>query len=61
MAGKSGTAEINVKADIVNKWFAGYFPADDPKYAMVVVDLNTKVRYLPQTAYFMILLKGCMT
>lgn len=42
VAGKSGTAEIDVENEIVNKWFAGYFPADKPKYALVVVDLNTK-------------------
>ncbi|WLR49947.1 penicillin-binding transpeptidase domain-containing protein [Bacillus tianshenii] len=39
VAGKSGTAEIGKKG-YVNKWFAGYFPTEDPKYALVVVDLN---------------------
>ncbi|TYR82326.1 penicillin-binding protein 2 [Priestia megaterium] len=42
VAGKSGTAEIDIDKNIVNKWFAGYFPAEKPKYALVVVDLNTK-------------------
>ena len=38
VAGKSGTAETD--QGHTNEWFAGYFPADDPKYAMVVVNLN---------------------
>ncbi|MBB6177929.1 cell division protein FtsI/penicillin-binding protein 2 [Anoxybacillus tengchongensis] len=40
VAGKSGTAETG-KEELVNKWFAGYFPADRPKYALVVVQLET--------------------
>ena len=40
VAGKSGTAETG-KGELVNKWFAGYFPADRPKYALVVVQLET--------------------
>lgn len=39
IAGKSGTAQI-ADSGRVNKWFAGYFPADNPKYAFVVVDLD---------------------
>lgn len=39
IAGKSGTAETG-KGNLVNKWFAGYFPADNPKYALVVVDIE---------------------
>lgn len=39
VAGKSGTAQIG-KETRYNHWFAGYFPKDAPKYAMVVVDLN---------------------
>ncbi|KQU14505.1 peptidoglycan D,D-transpeptidase FtsI family protein [Priestia megaterium] len=58
VAGKSGTAEISVKDDIVNKWFAGYFPADDPKYAMVVVDLNTKSAISPTNSVFYDIVKG---
>ncbi|GGE43091.1 penicillin-binding protein 4B [Pullulanibacillus camelliae] len=38
VAGKSGTAETD--KGHTNEWFAGYFPADDPKYAMVVVNLD---------------------
>lgn len=43
IAGKSGTAETGKKIaneELVNKWFAGYFPADAPKYALVVVELD---------------------
>ncbi|MBS4217067.1 penicillin-binding protein 2 [Bacillus sp. FJAT-49711] len=43
VAGKSGTAETGVEKDGVqlhNKWFAGYFPFDQPKYALVVVNLG---------------------
>ncbi|HEX7063783.1 MAG TPA: penicillin-binding protein 2 [Bacillales bacterium] len=42
VAGKSGTAQTGSDADgqpVDNQWFAGYFPADDPKYVLVVVDL----------------------
>jgi penicillin-binding protein 4B len=45
VAGKSGTADVVQKKDgkwLVNKWFAGYFPASDPKYALVVVDLSNE-------------------
>lgn len=43
VAGKSGTAETGKKqgeVGLVNKWFAGYFPFEHPKYALVVVDLE---------------------
>ncbi|MCA1031846.1 penicillin-binding protein 2 [Bacillus timonensis] len=39
VAGKSGTAETG-KVGLDNKWFAGYFPIEDPKYALVVVDIE---------------------
>lgn len=43
VAGKSGTAEtgkyINGK-QLHNKWFAGYFPYKNPKYALVAVNLD---------------------
>ncbi|KGP90452.1 penicillin-binding protein [Pontibacillus chungwhensis BH030062] len=46
IAGKSGTAEVENedgrKKEIFHHWFAGYFPYDKPKYAMVVVTLNSK-------------------
>lgn len=43
VAGKSGTAETGkFKEDkqLLNKWFAGYFPFEDPKYALVTVNLD---------------------
>jgi len=39
VAGKSGTAEISEDVD-PHRWFAGYFPYETPRYAMVVVNLN---------------------
>ncbi len=42
VAGKSGTAEKgNKDQKVYNKWFVGYFPADAPKYALAVVDLDS--------------------
>ncbi len=45
VAGKSGTAEIGAKEDktkqMYNKWFAGYFPFQKPKYALVIVNLDS--------------------
>ena len=40
IAGKSGTAQTG-KENRENRWFAGYFPYDNPRYALVVVDLET--------------------
>ncbi len=43
VAGKSGTAETGKFQDgkqLHNKWFAGYFPYHDPKYALVTVNLD---------------------
>ncbi|MCC3356625.1 peptidoglycan D,D-transpeptidase FtsI family protein [Bacillus sp. REN16] len=43
VAGKSGTAETGKKqgeVGLVNTWFAGYFPFERPKYALVVVNLE---------------------
>ncbi|MBP2240512.1 cell division protein FtsI/penicillin-binding protein 2 [Cytobacillus eiseniae] len=43
VAGKSGTGETGrMKGDkpIYNKWFTGYFPFDQPKYALVTVKLG---------------------
>lgn len=39
-AGKTGTAETgqkNGKVAVVQSWFAGYFPAEDPQYVVVVL------------------------
>ncbi|MGL4819549.1 MAG: penicillin-binding transpeptidase domain-containing protein [Bacilli bacterium] len=44
VAGKTGTAEqptADGKSDY-NKWFAGYFPADKPKYSIVTFELQTE-------------------
>lgn len=43
VAGKSGTAEtglFNGEKQLHNKWFAGYFPYENPKYALVAVNLG---------------------
>jgi cell division protein FtsI/penicillin-binding protein 2 len=44
VAGKSGTAETGKHSShgepLINKWFAGFFPANEPKYALVVVELE---------------------
>ena len=39
VAGKTGTAEAGVE-DLPHSWFAGYFPADDPQVALVVMVEN---------------------
>ncbi|MCV9885284.1 peptidoglycan D,D-transpeptidase FtsI family protein [Metabacillus halosaccharovorans] len=45
VSGKSGTAQTGKSNDddqtLYNKWFAGYFPSDQPKYALVVVEMDT--------------------
>jgi penicillin-binding protein 4B len=43
VAGKSGTAEtgkFKKGMQLHNKWFAGYFPYQSPKYALVAVNLD---------------------
>lgn len=45
VAGKSGTAETGLyagKAQLHNKWFAGYFPFESPRYALVTVNLGVR-------------------
>lgn len=45
VAGKSGTAETGKGEGIEqlhNKWFAGYFPFQQPRYALVIVNLDVK-------------------
>lgn len=45
VAGKSGTGEtgkFHEDQQLYNKWFAGYFPYKNPKYALVVVNLDVK-------------------
>lgn len=40
IAGKTGTAQKGINNSETSHWFAGYFPATDPKYVMVIIDLN---------------------
>lgn len=43
VAGKSGTAQtgkMQNEKELHNKWFAGYFPFEKPKYALVAVNLG---------------------
>lgn len=40
VAGKSGTAQKGEDQRFNNKWFAGYFPAEKPRFALVIVDLK---------------------
>ena len=45
--GKSGTAEtgwIEDGLEVVQSWFAGYYPADDPKYVVTVLVENRDAR-----------------
>ncbi|WP_270179389.1 peptidoglycan D,D-transpeptidase FtsI family protein [Alkalihalobacillus sp. CinArs1] len=42
VAGKSGTAEPGGNADYDYQWFVGYFPYDEPRYALAVVDFERK-------------------
>lgn len=40
IAGKTGTAQRGMNKDELSHWFAGYFPADNPRYVMVIIDLD---------------------
>lgn len=40
VAGKTGTAQRGVNKGELSHWFAGYFPADNPRYVMVIIDLD---------------------
>ena len=43
IAGKTGTAQTGKSIgdkELYNKWFAGYFPFDNPKYALAVVNMD---------------------
>ncbi|KLA33798.1 hypothetical protein B4158_4378 [Bacillus cereus] len=51
VAGKSGTAQTG-KGTRVNRWFAGYFPYENPRYALVVVDLETDSKVNKVTPIF---------
>ncbi|WP_139892606.1 penicillin-binding protein 2 [Bacillus sp. D386] len=62
VAGKSGTAEIGAKEDktkqMYNKWFAGYFPFQKPKYAMVIVNLDTASKSGAVTPLYLQMVNG---
>lgn len=53
VAGKSGTAELGVKKDLVNSWISGYFPYEDPKYAFVVIMEKGSVHNLQGAVFAM--------
>jgi penicillin-binding protein 4B len=43
IAGKTGTAQTGQSVgekELYNKWFAGYFPFENPKYALAVVNMD---------------------
>ena len=52
VAGKSGTAQTNIEAGKLNKWFAGYFPYKEPRYALVTVSLDTTEKSSSMNALF---------
>ena len=52
VAGKSGTAQTNIEKGELNKWFAGYFPYENPKYALVTVNLETNESSSSMTPLF---------
>jgi len=41
-AGKTGSAEVAGEDNLVNAWFAGYAPADNPRYVIVVLAENSR-------------------
>ncbi|OIU70657.1 peptidoglycan D,D-transpeptidase FtsI family protein [Rossellomorea aquimaris] len=46
IAGKTGTAQTGKKSEgreLYNKWFAGYFPFENPKYALVAVNMDVHI------------------
>lgn len=52
VAGKSGTAQTKTEKGELNKWFAGYFPYKNPKYALVTVSFETKEDSASMTPLF---------
>ena len=52
VAGKSGTAQTNVENGQINTWFAGYFPVEKPKYALVAVKLDSSQQAQHATSIF---------
>ncbi|MBH9967171.1 peptidoglycan D,D-transpeptidase FtsI family protein [[Bacillus] enclensis] len=46
IAGKTGTAQTGKESEgreLYNKWFAGYFPFENPKYALVAVNMDVHI------------------
>jgi penicillin-binding protein 4B len=46
IAGKTGTAQTGSfrgEKELYNKWFAGYFPFEKPKYALVAVNMDVTI------------------
>ncbi|KAB2338643.1 penicillin-binding protein 2 [Cytobacillus depressus] len=61
VAGKSGTGETGrTRGDqpLYNKWFAGYFPYKNPKYALVTVNLDVTAETGGVNTLFADLVKG---
>jgi cell division protein FtsI/penicillin-binding protein 2 len=56
VAGKSGTAQtgkvLEGGGELYNRWFAGYFPFQQPKYAMVVVELDVLYENNVSSVYY---------
>ncbi|RFU71636.1 penicillin-binding protein 2 [Peribacillus saganii] len=52
IAGKSGTAQTGIDKRELNKWFAGYFPYKNPKYALVTVKLDSNDQEAGVTSLF---------
>lgn len=50
VAGKTGTAELG-PADLIDSWFIGYFPADKPKFAIVIVMEKRQSKNLTGAVY----------
>ncbi len=54
-AGKTGTAQTGWKVDgeeVVQSWFAGYYPADDPQYVITVLSENGGANGIPAAPLF---------
>lgn len=61
VAGKSGTAQTGKFLDdeeLLNKWFAGYFPYEKPKYALVTVSLDVRSSEGSVTPLFADMVRG---
>ena len=37
MAGKTGTAQTGARNESMNAWFVGFWPAENPRYAVATV------------------------